>query len=172
MGSIQGSEDVRWVAILACRTKLRDLLASRLPDADVEGRLQDVLVKAYAKLHNFEARRDPWPLLVKISLGVVRDWHRKRGRLCKQSLETRGEVYVSRTPLPLEVLQQAERRACIRCALRNLPPMQRKLMWLHHWRDWPIERIAARLGLPEHSVCYHLKLGRAAMKALLRAAIV
>jgi RNA polymerase sigma-70 factor (ECF subfamily) len=120
---------------------------------------QDCFLNAYRAMERFpadECGRQRWlmRLVVNLSLDRLRSrkWRWWRGRQPQGNHEDPASS--PRTP-EREALGE-ELRSRLMLALDGLPARQRAVFVLRHYEDYPLDRIAAELGLSEGTVKSHL----------------
>jgi RNA polymerase sigma-70 factor (ECF subfamily) len=69
---------------------------------------------------------------------------------------------------PARRAEQEDERETIRLLLNALKPEHREVLTLRYFEEWPMERIAGFLSLPEPTVRGRLHRARAALRALLQ----
>jgi RNA polymerase sigma factor (sigma-70 family) len=67
-------------------------------------------------------------------------------------------------PDVLEAVEQSERAALVREAVRQLPPQQRLVIYCLHWLDMPQREIALITGVTEGRVSQIVKAAHAALR--------
>ena len=70
---------------------------------------------------------------------------------------------------PSVCLERAELRSQLREAMRDLPPMRRRVFLLYYHHELPIKAIASRLNRSQGTIKTHLRNARSQLRDLLTA---
>jgi RNA polymerase sigma-70 factor (ECF subfamily) len=97
----------------------------------------------------------------RIVINVARDTAR-RGRFAAASLDDLAEVAAATLP--------EGTAAQLRAELRELPPRQRAVVFLHYYADLPYEEVAALLGIAPGTVAASLNAARATLRRRIKEA--
>lgn len=134
------------------------------PDEDVEGAVQEVLVKVLKNLGRFrgEGRLVAWACVV--AAHHCRDVLRRRRRFTLVPLESEGDgqeqdlsaLLPSPEANPERNLRARQGLARLAQAVRQLPPRQQEVFSLRFFCQLPLAQIAQSLGLDEGTVKTHL----------------
>ena len=133
-------------------------------DDDARDLLQQTLLHLHRARHDFrtDSRLRPW--LFTISMNVVREHHRRRGRRREQPLEHEPVPDIAELhAVPL----QHERAARVRAALESLPEQQREVIELHWFAESPYEEIAGIVGASVAAVRVRAHRGYERLRELL-----
>jgi RNA polymerase sigma-70 factor (ECF subfamily) len=122
-------------------------------EADAEEVVQETFLRAYRRLHQFEARAQVKSWLYSIAINCARDFlqkHRRRDRF-SQPLDLESPAVaraaVGGQPLPDRMAQGVEMQAHLNRALRHLTPKERAALMLRHFEGLSIAEIGRSLGL-------------------------
>jgi RNA polymerase sigma-70 factor (ECF subfamily) len=127
--------------------------------AEAEDLLQEVLLRAYARLEQVQdpSRLGAW--LGVLADNQVRQWRRRRWVQLRwqEQLSASGErlFLPAEEPSPL-----AEQKALVRAALSRLSAAYRQVLVHHYLKGYSYQETAQRLGLPVETVRSRLQKGR------------
>ncbi|MBI3947870.1 MAG: sigma-70 family RNA polymerase sigma factor [Armatimonadetes bacterium] len=130
------------------RRVLYALARRNAPDADPDGLVQEILLRAWEKLPGL---RDPCAFpawLTRLALNLCRRRGTQASRRPLSLDEEMGGGWVSPAPDPLDLLLRRERSAEVRDALLAIPEANRRALILHLWGQYSYAEIAARVGVP------------------------
>ncbi|MCX8064300.1 MAG: RNA polymerase sigma factor [Candidatus Hydrogenedentes bacterium] len=127
---------------------------------------QEVLLKAYEKIHQWEPRGSFLPWLIRLTINRSIDYLRKRKRTSHETLieniakvdEEEANIHHTKpSPLmPGEVVRAKEIDERIREALTKLSRTQQTVFILRHYKGYSLNEIAEHLGCTVGSVKVHL----------------
>jgi len=125
---------------------------------------QEAFVRVIRSLHRFDDqyRFSTWLFTIGKRL-LVNAQQKMRPTCDSEMVEYRADD--SRTPLAeLEAIERGERIGkLVDIALDALVSPQREIVLLFHQQGWPVQRIAAELGMPEGTIKSHLFRARRRM---------
>ncbi|HOV32663.1 MAG TPA: sigma-70 family RNA polymerase sigma factor [Candidatus Hydrogenedens sp.] len=124
---------------------------------------QEVLVKAYEKINQWEPRGAFLPWLLRLAVNRSIDYLRKRKRTSHESLdesiakisEDEPQAVSSRTN-PSDLARAKEIDDKIRFAMNNLSKTQKTVFVLRYYQGYSLNEIAEHLGCTVGSVKVHL----------------
>jgi RNA polymerase sigma-70 factor, ECF subfamily len=170
-------EGYRGYLMVLARTQVPNpALRDRL---DLSGIVQDTFLEAHERLAQFrgtsEAEMAGWlrRILANNLADAMRGLNRARrdvGRevSIEQSLDDSsrrlGALLAADGPSPSEHARGRERAVLLANALAELPESQREAVFLRHWHDWPLARIAGHLGRTPASAAGLLQRGLRALR--------
>ncbi|MBM3239914.1 RNA polymerase sigma factor [Candidatus Poribacteria bacterium] len=146
-------------------TKYKSLLFSYVrrkvgDNDDAEDITQEVFVKVYRALPNWQPRASFQTWLYTIARNRCTDYHRARTRRQFQSLDDDEEFTL--TPPATDIYSDPEKMAeeselgrIISEAIEQLSPKQKEVFRLHHYQGLQIKEIAETLGMADGSVKVH-----------------
>ncbi len=124
---------------------------------------QEVLVKAYEKINQWEPRGSFLPWLLRLAVNRSIDYLRKRKRTGHESLNesiakvSEDEIHHIASPsTPLEQSRAKEIDEKIKKALTKLSKTQQTVFILRHYQGYSLNEIAEHLGCTVGSVKVHL----------------
>ncbi len=124
---------------------------------------QEVLVKAYEKINQWEPRGAFLPWLLRLAVNRSIDYLRKRKRTSHESLNesitkiSEEEIHsVSSPPNPSDLARAKEIDDRIRLAMGNLSKTQKTVFILRYYQGYSLNEIAEHLGCTVGSVKVHL----------------
>lgn len=127
---------------------------------------QEVLLKAYEKINQWEPRGLFLPWLIRLTVNRSIDYLRKRKRTSHETLieniakvdeEEAGVYHTQASPLtPVEITRAKEIDDKIREALTKLSRTQQTVFILRHYKGYSLNEIAEHLGCTVGSVKVHL----------------
>jgi len=155
----QGEVAVFQLIVSRYERKLSLYLAHVIGNRDeAEDLLQDVFVKAYQHLKDFDATRTFSPWVYRIAHNEAVNWIRKRSRRplivsWDDIVETAGEQQPIDSPETLEERWiRHELRDAVREALSRLPEGHREILTLRYYLDKSYREIAEIIGIPINTV--------------------
>ncbi len=127
---------------------------------------QEVLLKAYEKIHQWEPRGSFLPWLIRLTINRSIDYLRKRKRTSHETLEENiakvdeenASIYHAQMSpkTPVEMARAKEIDDKIREALSKLSRTQQTVFILRHYKGYSLNEIAEHLGCTVGSVKVHL----------------
>ncbi|HOQ33036.1 MAG TPA: RNA polymerase sigma factor [Candidatus Hydrogenedens sp.] len=124
---------------------------------------QEVLVKAYEKINQWEPRGSFLPWLLRLTVNRSIDYLRKRKRTSHESLNegiakvNEDEIHYIVSPSnPADLSRAKEIDEKIRNALTKLSKTQQTVFVLRHYQGYSLSEIAEHLGCTVGSVKVHL----------------
>jgi len=147
---------------------IRKIVASHAETDDV---LQETLIKAYHKLHTYNAEYPFYPWLHRIAINTAinhyrRDCTRKESSL--EDLAADGKPFPSDHLNPQNDLEKNEFDARLKLALDHLPAEQRTVFLLRTSEGLSYEEISAQLEISMGTVMSRLSRARDKLKTMLR----
>ncbi len=123
---------------------------------DAEDMTQDTFIRAYQRLHTFDASRPFGPWIRRVAANLTLN-HLKRKTTPQVPLdEERDRQYQSPSANPETTYVRREQAAIIREAILSLPPHYRAVIELRHFQDMDYQQMAETLNLPLNTVKSHL----------------
>ncbi len=133
--------------VLEYQNKIYNLAFSILKNKeDALDLAQEVFVKAYRNLKNFEGRSSFYTWLYKIGLNMCLNYHKREKFRTFLSFLELAEPKADFSPLPSEVLERKELNKVTEAAILALSPKQRLVFTLHFYEQMGYEEIANLLG--------------------------
>ncbi|HIE27071.1 TPA: RNA polymerase sigma factor [Candidatus Poribacteria bacterium] len=129
-------------------------------DDDADDITQEVFVKVYKALPNWQPRASFQTWLYTIARNRCIDYHRAKARRQFHSLDD-DEEYMPVPPAtdiysdPEKMAEENELGRIISEAIKQLSPKQKEVFILHHYQGLQIKEIAAALGMADGSVKVH-----------------
>ena len=155
--------------------KVYNLIYRRVNDAETAKDLcQEVFIKAWRGLPNFQERSAFYSWLYKIAINCSIDFLRKQRKEIviayeDLSLNVDRSFQISRThPSPDEILEKKELGDIIRVAVAQLPPGQHRAFQLRYGKEFSIKEIACHLNKSEGTVKAHLYHAHQRLREMLR----
>jgi RNA polymerase sigma-70 factor (ECF subfamily) len=150
---------------------LRTVLGITRDVADAEDTLQEVLLKAYIHIGEFEGRSAFSSWLTRIAINSALMLSRKKRSQLVYSFESISDVDAFKLPEPMETSRSPE-ESCIQNALedkltqaiRHLPTNLRVVMQIRCREDASIAEIAKMLGISESAVKSRLLRARSRIR--------
>ena len=150
--------EVDWAVKLAEHDRwLRTIVLARLGERQaVDDVMQEVALAAVAQRAPLTdlARVGAW--LYRLAMRQALLYRRRHGRQRKLvgtlAANQAGELCVSRTPNPLDLLLRDERTLLVREAVERLPRRDREILLLKYTEDWSYRELAQHLGVSESAV--------------------
>ena len=172
-------DDQRWKTIEAWMTEHGDSIVRTVylvtRDRAVSREIaQEVFIRAYRKLHQFQGRSNPRTWLHRIAVNLARN-HLRRRR--DDSLDSHSDddtnpgagsivsgAWSPSLPGPEEATIRADQRSTVRSCVEALPERLRIVVVLYYLDDRPVAEVAAVLGLPAGTVKSRLAKARSMLK--------
>jgi RNA polymerase sigma-70 factor (ECF subfamily) len=131
---------------------------------DAEDLVQDAFMRALDRIGSFDNTRPfgPWFFRVLTNTGL----NARRARVLRMT-EPEAVDAPSSDALPDEVLERREIRERFDAALASLSPRQRLIVTLFEVEEVPSSEIAARLGIAQETVRWHLHQARLLLRQAL-----
>ena len=130
---------------------------------------EDLVQEAFLRLARHAGRIDALErapaYLRSIVLNLARD-HNRRGLVSLRHFSTRGRELDVTVDAGDQLARSDDNRRVVE-AVRALPARQRDCVTLRYFEEYPIERIAATLGVSANSVKTHLQRGMATLERAL-----
>lgn len=145
----------------------------RMCGAGAEDLAQEIFVKLYLAIGQFDPERALPPFLFRIAHNHCLDYLRKR-RVPTVPLEPTGDFtdpisrIPSREPMPGTMAERTEIFDAVEKALNSLPPSYRSVLVLRHVEGLSYEAISEALGLPMATIKIRIHRGREKLQQILR----
>lgn len=138
-------------------------------DGDLEDVAHEVWLRVHAQLAHHDPEQPLRPWLFAMALGAAANYR----RLARHRVEPHTHPDELRDPQPdaHEALLARERNALVHAALQAVPLAHRAVLVLHDMDETPVPEIAQALGLSVNTAYSRLRLGRAAFRRALDAAL-
>jgi RNA polymerase sigma factor (sigma-70 family) len=138
--------------------------------AMVEDIVQEVFVRVYKRIHQFDGERPFRPWLMRIVINDAIKTSRPRSRYI--SLDGKEpslyDLIADENPGPAALMEEAEYRQAVRSALKQLSPEQRAAVVMRYFLEMTESEIAERAAWPRGTVKSRLYRARQQLKLLLR----
>jgi RNA polymerase sigma-70 factor (ECF subfamily) len=141
---------------------------------DAEDAVQDVLLKATAKRHQFRGEANIYTWLVRILINYCHEKFQKDKRNPRNTLELNSEqsgAYEKEIPdyreNPLKKIELSEQSESLISVIQKLKPPLKEVIILRYYENMPYQEIATVLKVPEGTVKSRLNHARDIMKKLL-----
>jgi RNA polymerase sigma-70 factor (ECF subfamily) len=128
---------------------LRRFVARRIPQADVEDVLQEILVSIHKARGTYDGKRSVLPWVSAIARYRLSDYLRQHYAAMRQSKVDIEDIedfiaapVTESTPLNESISEEVE----------NLPERQQKIIYLLHTEGYTAKEVGARLGMQESAV--------------------
>jgi RNA polymerase sigma-70 factor (ECF subfamily) len=135
-------------------------------DRDLEDVAQNVFLKVYRRLDDYDGSRPARPWLFAFAVRCASDWR----RLARHRVEVMGERAepAASDPAADERMARDEDLALLLRALDHLDIHRRAVLILHELDEVPVKEIAASLHIPLFTVYSRLRVARAELTAALK----
>ena len=144
----------------------------RVKDAEVaKDLLQEVWLKAYRGIETFRCESSFYAWVYRIAENVIIDHFRKQKHETEPLHLIDEDRITATSPCPSLALERAELRGHLRSAIRDLPPMRRRVFCLYYHQELPIKAIARRLNRSEGTIKTHLRNARLQLRLVLTASL-
>lgn len=130
---------------------------------EVEDAAQDVFLKAFLSLRQFEGRSSFATWIARIAFHHALDV-RESGLRRPAALPVAFAAEVRSASEPLAEVQANERSAAVARALEGLPDLYRSVINMHYWLGMTIDEIADSLDVPANTVKSYLFRARAILR--------
>jgi RNA polymerase sigma-70 factor (ECF subfamily) len=161
----QGTQEAFGALVRRYEGELYGYLRRYLGDSDLaDDVFQNTFLQLYTKTHQYEPGRPVKPWLYAIATNQAIDALRRQGRQPTVRLDQDGAdgreaefpqslgIVETRTPGPLEQLQNEERRQLVRASVDRLPDYLKQVVILAFYQGFKYSDIAATLGIPVGTV--------------------
>jgi len=126
--------------------------------------LQDVFLRLYRFIDNFDTERPLEPWLYRMTTNLSYDWVKRRSSLVS-SLEDMADWLIgSGKNTPYESVEQQDEWAQVQMAVSSLPLSQRVVVVLYYLNDLTVQDISDILEVPVGTVKSRLHYGRLTLK--------
>ena len=139
-------------------------------DADADDICQEVLVKAFSKLHQFRGNALFSTWLYRIALNEVNQHFRRQRGANTIALSVHETELPSDGPHALAIFEQESTRMAIDRTLARMPDADRKALVLFHIKELSLLDIARELSMPYSTVKSRLLRARVRMRRVWRSA--
>ncbi len=147
-------------------------ITRRVKDSETSKDLcQEVWLRAYRGIETFRCESSFYSWLYRIAENVIIDFFRKQ-KDDTEPLHLIDEGRITATAAcPSVYIERAELRSQLREAIRDLPPMRRRVFCLYYHQELPIKAIASRLNRSEGTIKTHLRNARSQLRLVLTASL-
>src|SRR5271170_1389574 len=128
---------------------LRRFIARRVPAADVEDVLQEVLVSIHKARHTYDGKRSVLPWVSAIARYRLLDYLRKHYARMGHLQTDLEEV---ENTLAADVTETSELSEYISEEVKHLPERQQKILYLMHTEGYTAKEVGTQLGMNESAV--------------------
>lgn len=135
------------------------ILITRNRDA-AEDVVADALGTALQKSGSFRGESSLYTWVHAIARNEALDWRRKQNRACQQPIEELSRPELVEPDLMVQTLHRQECCARLRCILRKLPAIYRRVLIDHFVRGYRTKRIARRQRIPLNTVLSRIHNGK------------
>lgn len=137
--------------------------------------VQEVFLRAWRKLHQFEGRSSPSTWLHRIAVNLARNHlRRRRVTLLDTAPDAADPGYADAfSPThdgPETLASRNDRRGAVRACVESLPQRLRMVVALYYLEERPVVEVARILGLPAGTVKSRLSKARSMLRDRLVAA--
>jgi RNA polymerase sigma-70 factor (ECF subfamily) len=143
-GILGDAEAYRQFLISAARY-LRRFIARRVPAADVEDVLQEILLSIHKARHTYDGKRSILPWISAIARYRLADY--LRGRYAAPQ-----HVELDEDFLPEDVTEPSELSEYISIEVEKLPERQQRIIYLMHTEGYTAKEVGTQLGMKESAV--------------------
>lgn len=131
---------------------MRKLVARKLPAADVEDVVQDILVSIHKARHTYDGQRPILPWLYAISRFRIQDHLRRlyaHARFVTLDIETMADVLpdVTKGPAASELMGES-----LEDMLKHVPDRERRILTMMHQDGYTAKETGTQLGMKESAV--------------------
>ena len=125
---------------------------------DAEDITQEVFVKAWKNLKRFDPEKNFKTWLFAIAKNTSIDWLRKKKNFAFSDFDTAEgdnlliDILQDPAPLPDSLIQMSENKKLLDCALEQLSPQYRAVLFLRYNDHFTLEEIGQVLGKPLDTV--------------------
>ena len=147
-------------------------ITRRVKDCEVAKDLcQEVWFRAYRGIETFRCESSFYAWVYRIAENVISD-HFRKPQHDTEPLHLIDEGRITDTAAcPSVYIERAELRSQLREAIRDLPPMRRRVFLLYYHHELPIKAIASRLNRSEGTIKTHLRNARLQLRLVLTASL-
>jgi RNA polymerase sigma-70 factor (ECF subfamily) len=127
------------------------------PAQDVEDLTAETFLRAWKARQRFEGNDEAavgWLLRIAHNLIIDKYRRKKTHGLDEELDETNFSIPQAG---PEEQLLMSEQIRILQRLMQNLAPDQREMIVLRYMLDWPVQRIAQHMGMPENTVSVNLR---------------
>ena len=159
----QGDRHAFGVLVVTYQDRLMKQITRRVRDVETAKDLsQEVWLKAYRGIKGFRGDSGFYSWVSRIAENHVIDFFRKQKHTeTLEPLHVLSEHRIIDTAAcPSVDLERGELRKQLRAAIRELPPMRRRVFLLYYHHELPIKAIAKRLCRSEGTIKTHLRNAR------------
>src|SRR5579862_313565 len=121
---------------------------------------QEAFLRAFTKLHQYDDRHRFSAWVFRILVNLVRDLHRRKGRVI--TIELEPDDWPCHEPIPVDALIREEDARRVRAEVDRLPDSSRVALLLHFQQGLNGREVAYALGISH--VAARLKISRAVAK--------
>jgi RNA polymerase sigma-70 factor (ECF subfamily) len=129
-----------------------------VPAADREDLAQEVFVRVYRRLEDFDATRPSRPWIFAFVCRCASDWRRLAWRRVERLDDYPEPVAVAATAD--EVLARTQDRALVERAIEHVALERRPVFILHELEECPMKEVAELLGIPLFTAYSRLRVAR------------
>jgi RNA polymerase sigma-70 factor (ECF subfamily) len=129
---------------------------------EAEDMAQESFLRAYDRLASYDVDRPFGPWVRRLAANLCLNVLAKR-QVAQVELQDEVDLPGAAPPTPEAIVEQAERHARLRAAIRALPPRYRAVIELRHFQELSYEEIADALRIPLSDVRSHLFRARRAL---------
>lgn len=128
---------------------LKPFLLTRVPPADVDDVLQDILISIHKARHTYDGRRPVLPWVAAIARFRLADYLRRH---YAEARYPRTDIAELENSLSADVTEPAGASESISEAVLQLPERQQKILHLMHTEGYTAKEVGAQLGMKESAV--------------------
>lgn len=129
-----------------------------LNDAQLaEDALQETFIKAYRSSHTFRGEASPKTWLIRIAVNTCKNMKRCRRDVLSIENTDIGERLPARE-------EDAAERMSVCAEISRLPEKYREVILLYYYQELDMRTIASVLHIPQTTVAYRLRQGKALLK--------
>lgn len=147
--SLQGDSRAYQQFLTAISHYLRRFVAKRLPAADVEDVLQDILISIHKARHTYDGKRSALPWISAIARYRLTDYLR---RYYSDMRHAQVDISSMQDFLTQDVTKAPELSEYIDEEVQKLPDRQQKIIYLLHTEGYTAKEVGAKLGMKESAV--------------------
>jgi len=135
--------------LMAISRYLRRFIARRVPVADVEDVLQEILVSIHKARHTYDGKRSALPWISAIARYRLADYFRRHYADMRHAQVDIADV---QDFLAVDVTKPAPISEYIGEEVEKLPERQQKILYLLHTEGYTAREVGVRLGMKESAV--------------------
>ncbi len=131
---------------------LRRMIAARIPTADVEDVVQEVLISIHKARHTYDGERPIMPWLASITHFRMTDYLRKHYATMRHHTTDIAEVQDILADMSLSVTESTASSESIEALLKDVPEKQKRILTMMHVEGFTARQVGQKLNMNESAV--------------------